>query len=107
MNTETLNLILSILKEFIAVIPFAVAFVVALVQSVKRAQTEKNWRPLIKVALNLISEAEVMFDKGADRKEWVMDMMRTAANEINFDLDDESLSLLIDNLVEMSKKVNK
>lgn len=107
MNTETLNLILSILKDFIAVVPFAVAFVVALVQSVKKAQAEKNWRPLMQIAFGLISTAEEMFDKGADRKEWVMDMMRSAASEVNFNLDDESLSLLIDNLVELTKKVNK
>jgi len=35
-----------------------------------------------------------------------MDMVRAAENQINFDIDEEQLSKLIDDLVEMSKKVN-
>ena len=46
------------------------------------------------------------FTDGATRKEWVMAMVKGAADTINYDIDSEEVSQLIDNLCDMTKKVN-
>ena len=47
-----------------------------------------------------------MFEKGADRKEWVMAMVKASADTVNYDLDMDKISDLIDSLCDMSKIVN-
>ena len=50
--------------------------------------------------------AEKKFADGATRKEWVMAMVQTSAEYINYPVDIQALSDLIDNLCNLTKKVN-
>lgn len=102
----TVELIIQIIFDVILAAGIATPLIIALVKYVKESIQEKNWNNLVKLVLELISTAEEKFETGAERKEWVMDMVRAAENQINFDIDEEQLSKLIDDLVEMSKKVN-
>ena len=92
----------SILSGLVITIPL----VVKLVEYVKVAIQEKNWKQLIVLVMNLMAEAEDKFDNGADRKSWVMSMVEAAAKTINYPIDLEQVSELIDSLCAMSKKVN-
>ncbi len=94
--------IVEILSGLIVIIPL----VIELVKYVKIAIKEKNWSKLVDIVLNLIIEAETKFDNGADKKEWVIDMVSNVSESINYDLDKEKLSKLIDDFVKMSKSVN-
>ena len=47
-----------------------------------------------------------IFESGADRKEWVIAMVKGSADTINYDIDIEAISALIDSLCDMSKVVN-
>ena len=102
----TTELIITIIFDVILAAGIATPLIIALVKYVKESIQEKNWNNLVKLVLELISTAEEKFETGAERKEWVVDMVRAAENQINFDIDEEQLSKLIDDLVEMSKKVN-
>ena len=53
-----------------------------------------------------MEEAETLFDNGADKKAWVMGMVQASANLVNYDIDMEVVSEMIDSLCAMSKKVN-
>ena len=53
-----------------------------------------------------MKEAEVKFDNGADRKEWVLAMIKVSSETINFDVNYDEVSTLIDELCSMSKVVN-
>lgn len=53
-----------------------------------------------------MERAETMFEKGADRKEWVMAMVKASADTVKYDLDMDKISDLIDSLCDMSKIVN-
>ena len=99
---EILELIIEILAGLMIVIPL----VVKLIEYVRKSALEKNWNNLIRLLLNLIATAEEKFDNGADRKQWVIAMVQASANTINYPISEQELSKLIDNLVELTKKVN-
>lgn len=93
---------ISILTGLITAIPL----VIKLVEYVKKAIQEKNWNNLLKLVMNLMAEAEQKFEKGADKKEWVLSMIEASAKTINYDVDLEQVGELIDSLCDMSKLVN-
>ena len=99
---EILELIIEILAGLLVVIPL----VAKLIEYVKKSTLEKNWSNLIRLLLNLMATAEEKFDNGADRKQWVIAMVQATANTINYPISEQELSKLIDNLVELTKKVN-
>lgn len=102
MDNNVVNIIVSILSGLAACIPL----VVQLVKYVKKAIEEKNWNQLLKLVMNLMEEAEKKFDTGAERKEWVMSMVKASASSINYEIDMDAVSSLIDSLCDMSKIVN-
>lgn len=99
---DYLQLIIQILVTLSTLIPL----VIELVKYVQKAVKEKNWQTMIAMAMRLMTEAEDKFETGADRKEWVMGMIKASAETINYDIDEQQLSELIDNLVELTKSVN-
>lgn len=99
---DILELLIEILGGLVVIIPL----VVKLVEYVKKSALEKNWNNLIRLLLNLIATAEEKFDNGADRKQWVIAMVQASANTINYPISEQELGKLIDNLVELTKKVN-
>lgn len=96
------NVILSILSGLVVVIPL----VVELVKWVKKAVEEKNWQELLKLVTNLMEEAEIKFDNGADREEWCLMMVKASADTINYDIDLDQVRELIKSLCALSKVVN-
>lgn len=53
-----------------------------------------------------MEQAEEKFTDGATRKEWVMAMVLTSAEYINYPVDTSALSNMIDTLCNMTKVVN-
>lgn len=103
MNTEQIvSLIVALLSGLVTCIPLAYK----LVQYVKKATQEKNWNALLGLVINLMEQAEKKFTDGATRKEWVMAMVQTSAEYINYPIDNVALGKLIDTLCDMSKIVN-
>lgn len=58
------------------------------------------------MVMKYMATAEEKFDNGADRKEWVLAMMKASADTVNYDIDMDVIDKLIDDLCEMSKAVN-
>lgn len=79
---------------------------IQLVKYVQKSVKEKNWSKLLSLVMDLMATAEEEFETGAERKEWVMKMVKTSANKINYDIDVDALSEMIDSLCAMSKQVN-
>lgn len=99
---DLIQLLVSVLAGLVTAIPLAVK----LVEYVQKAVKEKNWNSLLKLTMDLMSEAEKKFSDGATRKEWVLAMIQTSADSINYDINLEVISKLIDELCNMSKAVN-
>ncbi len=103
MSTEhIINVIVAVLAGLATCIPL----VVKLVQYVKKAAQEKNWNALLGLVMKLMEQAEKKFEDGTTRKEWVMAMVQTSAEYINYPVDVQALSDLIDQLCNLTKKVN-
>ena len=99
---QIINVIVAVLAGLATCIPL----VLKLVQYVKKATQEKNWGGLLDLVMKLMEQAEKKFADGATRKEWVMAMVQTSAEYINYPVDIQALSDLIDNLCNLTKKVN-
>lgn len=99
---DVLQLVVSALAGLATTIPL----VVQLVKYVQKAVKEKNWPKVIEMVTNYMERAETMFETGADRKEWVMAMVKASADTINYDIDMDAIGKLIDSLCGMSKVVN-
>ena len=102
MEMDWVGLVVSILSGLAATIPL----VVQLVNYVQKAVKEKNWNKMLEMVMDLMETAEGMFESGADRKEWVIAMVKGSADTINYDIDIEAISALIDSLCDMSMVVN-
>lgn len=99
---EWMQVIVPVLTGLAATIPL----VIKLVEYVQKAMKEKNWNKLLDLLMGYMERAEEMFDNGADRKEWVMAMIKSSADTIDFEIDMRIVSELIDGLCSMSKTVN-
>lgn len=105
MDNQWVQLIIAILSGLAAAIPL----VIKLVDVVTKATKEKNWNTLLKMMMDYMAQAEENISSGAERKEWVMSMVKTSAATINYDLtpeDEQKLSDLIDAICDASKILN-
>ena len=96
------EVIISILSGIAVAIPL----VIKLVEYVRKAIKEKNWKDLLELVTNLMKEAEGKFDNGSDRREWVITCVKATASTINYDIDIDVVGKLIDDLTAMSTIVN-
>ena len=99
---EWYEITVSIITGLITAIPL----IIKLVEYVQKAVQEKNWNNLLTLVMNLMAEAEGKFDKGADKKAWVISMIEASAKTINYEIDIEQVGQLIDSLCAMTKVVN-
>ena len=100
---EWYEIVVSILTGLAACIPL----MVNLVKYVKQAIKEKNWNKLVTLVMNLMAQAEVKFDNGAERREWVLMMVKASADTIDYDIDLNQVAELIDSLCDLTKVVNQ
>ena len=95
--------IISILSGIAVLVPL----MVKLIQFIQANTKEKNWNQMLKLVMNLMAEAEEKFDKGADKKEWVMSELEAMSNTLNYDIDWDVISDMIDKICDVSKELNK
>ena len=94
--------IISILSGVAILVPLAIK----LVQYVQANAKEKNWSSLMVLVMNLMAQAEQMFDKGADKKEWVINELKAVASTLNYEIDWNVVSEMIDKICDISKEIN-
>jgi len=95
--------VISILSGIAVLVPL----MVKLIQFIQANTKEKNWNQMLKLVMNLMAEAEEKFDKGADKKEWVMSELEAMSNTLNYDIDWDVISDMIDKICDVSKELNK
>lgn len=97
--------ILSVISGLAVCIPL----VIKLVEFVIARAKEKNWSSIVRLVLDCMIEAEMLYDDGADRKEYVMSIVEETARTINYTYDEEAeekVSLLIDEICAAAKTIN-
>lgn len=99
---NVVELIVELLTGLVVIIPM----LVELIKYIKLSVKQKNWSNLVQLVLNLVQTAETQYETGAEKKQWVMSMVKSASDAINFDVEDETLSDLIDKIILATKTVN-
>ena len=99
---EWYEIIISILSGIATCAPL----VITLINTIKSLYKEKNWDKLVVIVSNFIAEAETLYPDGASRKEYVINSVMAIAKTIDYPVDRDMLSELVDSLVALSKKVN-
>ena len=97
-----MDIIIAILSGLVTAIPL----VMQLVKYVKAAYTEKNWSKVMKLVLNLMTEAEKNYATGAERKQYVISSIESIKDTLNYQVDMEQISAMIDAIVAASKVIN-
>ena len=83
-----------------------IPMVIALIKYVTKAAEDKNWNIIVKMVLDLMVQAEKDQSTGAEKKEFVINQLWIAAKTVDFEIDWDKVSDLIDALCEMAKEVN-
>lgn len=97
-----INLIVAILTGLAIAIPL----VVQLVKYIKEAVRGKNYNNIMMLVMNLMVEAEKEYTNGADKKSYVLATIKSMEKTLNYDIDEEAIGVMIDNIVKASKNIN-
>lgn len=91
-----------ILIGLAAIIPL----ITALIKYVDKAADGKNWNIVVKMVLDLMVQAEQDYSVGSEKKTFVMNQVAVLAKTVNFEIDMNKVSDLIDALCDMAHEVN-
>ena len=94
--------VISVLSGIAVIIPM----IIKLVEFSKQVIKEKNWSQMLRLVMNLMAEAETMYQTGAEKKEWVINELHAMAQSLNYDIDWTVVSQMIDALCDMAHEVN-
>ena len=94
--------IISVLSGIAVLIPL----IIKLVEYIQTATKEKNWNQMLRLVMNLMAEAEELYESGAEKKEWVLQELHAVADTLNYDIDWVIVSDMIDALCDMAHEVN-
>lgn len=92
--------------SIVAGLATAIPLVIKLVEYVQKAIKEKNWGTMLDMVMKYMETAEEKFEIGAEKKEWVLAMVKASADTINYDIDLTVIGEMIDKLCDMSNVIN-
>ncbi len=85
----------------------AIPLVIKLVEYVKKAAIERNWRALLELMLDLMEDAEQIFDSGQQRRDYVLGALDKLSGTLGCSVDEQEMGELIDRLCSLSKSLGK
>ena len=100
---------LDIIIGVLSGLSIAIPLIITLSNTIKNLIKEKKWNELVQMTLEFMVEAEQKYSDGADKKVLVLAMIQSSANQIGYNLDNESeakISELIDSICDASKIIN-
>lgn len=97
-----IGIVISILTGITTCIPL----VIKLVEVIKETVKSKNWTAVMQLVLKLMAEAEDNYSTGADKKTYVMDSIEAMKDTLNYEVDMDAVSAMIDSIIIASKRIN-
>lgn len=98
--------VVEIIVAILVGLGISIPAVASLIKSVRQNVKEKRWDLLTKKAIDFMITAEENFRTGAVKKDWVLSMLRKAAEQESLPFDEEKVGAMIDAMVELSKQIN-
>ena len=96
------QIIVPIITGLAACVPLAIK----LIDETKKNIKEKNWTAVMQLVLKLMQEAETNYSSGAERKEYVLDSINAVKDTLNYDIDMNVVSEMVDSIILATKKIN-
>ena len=103
---ENVNIWIEIVIAILTGLATCLPLVIKLVQVVKDSVKAKNWTPLMQLVLRLMTEAEENYSTGAEKKAYVIDSIEAIKGTLNYDVDMEAVSAMVDAIIIATKKIN-
>lgn len=103
---ENVNLWIEIVIAVLTGLATCIPLVIKLVQTIKEAVKAKNWTPLMQLMLKLMAEAEDNYSTGAEKKTYVIDSIKALESSLNYDVDMDAVSAMVDAIIDATKKIN-
>lgn len=103
---ENVELWVSAIISILTGIATCVPLVIKLVQLIKESVKSKNWTALMQLVLKLMAEAEANFSSGEEKKAYVIDSINAVKDTLNYDVDMDAVSAMIDSIIETTKRIN-
>lgn len=100
------NNVVQIIVAILVGMGISIPVVASLIKSVRQNITEKRWDLLTKKAIDFMITAEENFRTGAVKKDFVLSMLKRAAEQESLPFDEEKVGAMIDAMVELSKQIN-
>lgn len=97
-----IQILVSVLSGIAVLIPM----IWELVKYVKVATKERNWPKMLELIMSLMADAEKELTLGSEKKEWVLGQLNAMASTLNYDIDWDVVSKMIDDLCSLSKEIN-
>jgi len=108
--TINLQTITDILKLIATSLPFIIAaatYIAANAKNKKLKRKAENWAKIAKAAQVYVADAEQFVNfAGTEKKEWVITKINQYAIDKGIEFDARQASALIEDIVQLSKKVN-
>ena len=103
---ENVNFWVEIIVALLTGLVTCIPLVVKLVQVIKESVKSKNWTALMQLVLKLMAEAEENYTSGEEKKAYVIDSIEAIKDTLNYDVDMDAVSVMIDSIIIASKKIN-
>ena len=97
-----IEVVLSVLSGLIVIIPV----LAKLVNVVKTSVQEKNWSTVMTLVIQFMQEAEETYENGDDKKQYVLDALNACEAALNYDIEEEKISSMIDSICTAAKTIN-
>lgn len=101
-----MDFIAKYLPAILSGIAVLIPLMIALIKYVQKAAEDKNWNIIVKMVLDLMVQAEHDYSSGVEKKEFVMNQLKELAKTVDFEIDWDKVSDLIDALCDMAHEVN-
>ena len=101
-----MDIVAKFLPQILVGLAVIIPLIVALVKYVGKATESKNWNVVVKMVLDLMVQAEQDYSTGAEKKDFVMNQIAVLAKTVDFDIDMNKVSDLIDALCDMAQEVH-
>lgn len=99
---DGIELFKTIANILLIIVPLTYSIVSTLVNIIKT----KNWNKLVELIYQWVVEAEQNYTAGADKKAWVMSMIKSTCKTMKIEFDENKFSSMIDSIVDITKQVN-
>ena len=100
---EYIDLIIAICGAISVIVPLAIKYYNAIKALIK----EKNYVKILDIMRGAATEAEKLYESGAERREYVLNIIKVSCDNLKVDYDEKRFDEELTKLIDATKEINK